>query len=36
VHAAPDPVEREFWRRRDVTLVDVAPPEYVAELERAL
>lgn len=36
VHAAPDPVEREFWRRRDVRLVDVAPAAYVAELERLL
>jgi DNA-binding SARP family transcriptional activator len=36
VHAAPDPVEREFWRRRDVELVDLAPASYIAELERLL
>jgi DNA-binding SARP family transcriptional activator len=36
VHAAPDPVEREFWRRRDVTVVDLAPATYTAELERLL
>jgi DNA-binding SARP family transcriptional activator len=36
VHSAPDPVEREFWRRRDVQLVDLAPAAYIAELERLL
>jgi DNA-binding SARP family transcriptional activator len=36
VHQAPSPVEREFWRRRDVDLVDLAPAAYVAELERLL
>jgi len=36
VHAAPDPVEREFWRLRDVRLVDMSPTAYVAELERLL
>jgi DNA-binding SARP family transcriptional activator len=36
VHAAPGPLEREFWRRRDVELVDMAPAEYAAELERVL
>jgi DNA-binding SARP family transcriptional activator len=36
VHAAPDSVEREFWRRRDVALVDISPAAYVAELERSL
>jgi DNA-binding SARP family transcriptional activator len=36
VHAAPDPLEREFWRRRDVEVVDVAPAEYVSELERVV
>jgi hypothetical protein len=36
VHAAPDPVEREFWRQRDVRLVDMSPAAYIAELERLL
>ena len=36
VHAGPDPLEREFWRRRDVEVVDMAPAAYAAELERAL
>jgi hypothetical protein len=36
VHAAPDPLEREFWRRRDVQVVDMAAPEYIAELERVV
>jgi DNA-binding SARP family transcriptional activator len=36
VHAGPQPLEREFWRRRDVEMVDMAPAAYVAELERAL
>ena len=36
VHEAPDPVEREFWRRRDVELVDAAPAAFVAELEHLL
>jgi DNA-binding SARP family transcriptional activator len=36
VHAAPEPLEREFWRRRDVQLVDMAPAAYVAELERVV
>ena len=36
VHAGPQPLEREFWRRRDVEVVDMAPAAYVAELERAL
>jgi DNA-binding SARP family transcriptional activator len=36
VHAAPDAVEREFWRRRDVDVLDMAPAEYVAELERVV
>jgi hypothetical protein len=36
VHAGPDPLEREFWRRRDVEVVDMAPAAYTAELERAL
>lgn len=36
VHEAPGPVEREFWRQRDVQLVDLAPAAYVAELERLL
>jgi DNA-binding SARP family transcriptional activator len=36
VHAGPQPLEREFWRRRDVEMVDMAPAAYVAELERVL
>ncbi len=36
VNAGPQPLEREFWRRRDVQVVDMAPAAYVAELERAL
>lgn len=36
VNAGPQPLEREFWRRRDVDVVDMAPAAYVAELERAL
>jgi hypothetical protein len=33
VHAGARPLEREFWRRRDVEVVDMAPAAYVAELE---
>jgi DNA-binding SARP family transcriptional activator len=36
VHPAPDPVEREFWRRRDVQVIDLAPAAYLAELESVL
>ncbi len=36
VNAGPQPLEREFWRHRDVDVVDMAPAAYVAELERAL
>jgi DNA-binding SARP family transcriptional activator len=36
VHAAPDPLEREFWRRRDVDVIDMTPSAYVAELERVV
>jgi DNA-binding SARP family transcriptional activator len=36
VNAGPQPLEREFWRRRDVEVVDMAPAAYVAELDRAL
>ena len=36
VNAGPQPLEREFWRRRDVEVVDMAPAAYVAELEQAL
>ena len=36
VHAGPLPLEREFWRRRGVELVEVAPAEYLAELERVV
>ena len=34
VHAGAKPLEREFWRRRNVEVVDLAPAEYMAELER--
>jgi DNA-binding SARP family transcriptional activator len=36
VHPGPQPLEREFWRRRDVEVVDMAPAAYVAELARVL
>jgi DNA-binding SARP family transcriptional activator len=36
VHAAPAPLEREFWRRRGVEVVDMAPSAYAAELERVV
>jgi hypothetical protein len=36
VHAGAQPLEREFWRRRGVEVVDMAPAAYVAELERAV
>ena len=36
VHAGPQPLEREFWRRRNVEVVDMAPAAYVAELERVV
>ena len=36
VHPGLQPLEREFWRRRHVEVVDMAPAAYVAELERAL
>jgi DNA-binding SARP family transcriptional activator len=36
VHPAPDPLEREFWRRRDVELVEMSPAEYAAELARVV
>jgi DNA-binding SARP family transcriptional activator len=36
VHAGPQPLEREFWRRRDVEVIDMAPAAYVAELQRVL
>ena len=36
VHPGLQPLEREFWRRRDVEVVDMAPAAYVAALGRAL
>jgi hypothetical protein len=33
VHAGPRPLEREFWRRRNVEVIDMAPAAYMAELE---
>ena len=32
VHAGPPPLEREFWRRRNVEVIDMAPAAYMAEL----
>jgi DNA-binding SARP family transcriptional activator len=34
VHAGPQPLEREFWRQRNVEVIDIAPAAYMAELER--
>jgi DNA-binding SARP family transcriptional activator len=36
VHAGPHALEREFWRRRDVDVIDMAPAAYVSELERVV
>jgi DNA-binding SARP family transcriptional activator len=36
VHAGPQPLEREFWRRRDVEVIDMAPAAYISELERVV
>ena len=36
VQPGAQPVEREFWRRRGVDVLDVLVAEYVAALERAL
>jgi DNA-binding SARP family transcriptional activator len=36
VNPGPQPLEREFWRRRDVDVVDMAPAAYVTELAQAL
>lgn len=36
VHAGPPPLEREFWRRRNVELIDMAPDAYSAELEHVV
>ena len=33
VHAGPHALEREFWRRRDVEVIDMASAAYVAELQ---
>ena len=33
VHAGPSPLEREFWRRRNVEVVDMTPAVYAAELD---
>jgi tetratricopeptide (TPR) repeat protein len=33
VHAGPEPLEREFWRRRNVEVIDMAPAAYLSELE---
>jgi DNA-binding SARP family transcriptional activator len=36
VEPAPDPLHREFWRRRDVDVLDAQLDEYVDELDRRL
>jgi len=36
VEAAPDPLEREFWRQRGVEIVDVELGNYVERLGRRL
>lgn len=36
VHAGPPPLEREFWRRRNVDVVDMEPDAYLSELEHAV
>lgn len=36
VHPAPSALEREFWRRRGVEVIDMAPAAYVAELEAVI
>jgi hypothetical protein len=36
VHAGAGALEREFWRRRDVETVDMAPAAYAEELGKAL
>ncbi len=36
VHSDPSPLEREFWRRRDVDVFDVPLVEYVTSLARCL
>ncbi len=36
VHAGPPPLEREFWRRRNVDVIDMAPDAYMAELEHGV
>jgi DNA-binding SARP family transcriptional activator len=33
VHAGPHALEREFWRRRDVEVIDMASAAYAAELQ---
>jgi hypothetical protein len=36
VHPAPSALEREFWRRRGVEVIDMAPAAYIAELEAVI
>jgi DNA-binding SARP family transcriptional activator len=36
VHPGPRPLEREFWRRRGVDVIDMAPAAYVAELDQVV
>lgn len=33
VHPGPSALEREFWRRRGIEVIDLAPAAYIAELE---
>jgi DNA-binding SARP family transcriptional activator len=36
VYSGPDPLEREFWKRREVEVIDMVPAAYVAELARTV
>ncbi len=36
IHSGSAPLEREFWRRRGVEVIDMAPTSYITELEAAI
>ena len=36
VHAGPHALEREFWRRRDVEVIDMSVAAYISELARVV
>jgi DNA-binding SARP family transcriptional activator len=36
VHAGPRPLEREFWRRRSVEMIDMTPAAYINELQSVI